>query len=171
MIITNEELRFKLLPDSMFYYFKKKIPHLDPSELLVRIEETLKFLTISPYCKCNIPVTKDIDEIWHYWIIQSEEYFKLCSNIQFGEYIHHSSNDYLEYFECSFDDHTQFLSDIEMLAMYVYNFGPFENSRLEYWALPKYLISKHNWHIEDLNEWLLLNYTDKRKPSIMCKTD
>jgi hypothetical protein len=152
--VSNEELRRRLLPEAMIAYFKKKLPKLAEGELLARIEETLKFLTLSPHCKQNIPVSQEIDEIWHLWILESQEYFELCSRIEPGNYIHHSSNDYGETQGRGNSDADQLRSDVEMLALYVRTFGAFRDDRIRYWSLPSHL-TKKGWKTSEINSWLL----------------
>src|SRR5258708_1342495 len=77
--ITTERLRAAFRPVPMAQYFGRKLPHLAPDELEARIEETLKFLMLASQCTGSIPVTGDIDEIWHYWILQTQQYDALCA--------------------------------------------------------------------------------------------
>jgi hypothetical protein len=154
MTITGHQLRDTYLTAPMLHYFQKKFSQLPETELRIRIEETLKFLAIANYCTGAIPVSRDIDEIWHYWILQTKEYEALCLSLPAGTFIHHSSNDYIGYFDRDIGKHDNSLLDIKMLANYVVNYGPFEESRVKYWLLASYLIEKCGWNIEQLNDWL-----------------
>jgi len=138
----------------MLHYFQKKLSQLPEAELRVRIEETLKFLAIATYCSSSIPVSRDIDEIWHYWILQTQEYEGLCLSLSEGKLIHHTSNDYIEYFDKNIGKHDNLSSDVKMLATYVANYGPFEENRVKYWLLASYLVEKCGWEIQALNDWL-----------------
>jgi hypothetical protein len=153
--IANEELRSAFLSPAMQHYFRKKLPDLPDVELTVRIEETLKFLGIANHCTGSIPVSREIDEIWHYWILQTKEYESLCSCLPMGEFIHHSSNAYVEYFGENSSSRENMLSNIRMLAAYVVNYGPFEESRVRYWTLASVLREKCGWDILELNDWLV----------------
>ena len=155
-MITGEELCETLLSPAMLHYFQKKLPHLPESELRVRIEETLKFLAIATYCSGSIPVSRDIDEIWHYWILQTQEYQALCASLADGEFLHHTSNDYVEYFDADISRRECLEMDVQMLATYVLNYGPFEERRIKYWLLASYLVEKCGWKIRALNDWLRL---------------
>jgi hypothetical protein len=138
----------------MHAYFRKKLPDLLRAELDARIEETLKFLVISRYCTGPIPVTKDIDDVWHYWILETKEYVTLCGALETGEFIHHTSNQYLEYFQDERQESEDLLLGVRMLATYVENFGSFEQDRTRYWLLADFLCNKRGWSVQDLNEWL-----------------
>jgi hypothetical protein len=155
MAITNRQLRDALLSPEMKHYFAKKLSPISTSEVRIRIEETLKFLNIATYCHGNIPVSKEIDEIWHYWILETKEYQKLCSSLQGRKFLHHSSNDYLEHFDKNIETRNGLTQNIAMLATYVLNYGPFEKKRLKYWPLAAHLVEKSGWSVRQLNRWLI----------------
>lgn len=154
MTITGQQLCDAYLSAPMLHYLRKKLPQLAEAELRARIEETLKFLAISAYCSGAIPVSRDIDEVWHYWILQTQEYEALCSSLFGGKFIHHTSNDYIEYFDEDVGMRDNLSLDVKMLATYVANYGPFEESRVKYWLLAEHLIERCGWKIEELNDWL-----------------
>lgn len=135
-------------------YFERRLPDVPPAEVGVRIEETLKFLNIAVYCEGGIPVTKEIDDVWHYWILETREYQALCGLLQGRRFIHHSSNAYAE---CGREDSDALRNDLEqdvaMLADYVLNYGPFEADRVRYWRLAAHLVDG-GMSVEDLNMWL-----------------
>jgi hypothetical protein len=155
MAITNQQLRDAFVSPRMKCYFEKKLSPLSCAEVAVRVEETLKFLNMATYFHCNIPVSKEIDDVWHYWILETREYDKLCSMLQGRRFVHHSSNDYLE---CSSDDIRLQSNDLEqevaMLATYALNYGPFEKSRVKYWLFAAHLVDNHGWSVARLNDWL-----------------
>ena len=144
----------------MLYYFTCKFPDLTSDELRARIEETLKFLFISHECSGAIPVSKEIDEVWHAWILQTHEYNELCERLPAKSYIHHSSNDYLRYFDPSVGESGNLIDDVKMLALYVANFGSFDFSRTKYWLLAHHLVERRGWSVEQLNDWLLSPSSD-----------
>lgn len=154
MAITGRQLRETLLGPAMLHYFGKKLPDLAPAELEARVEETLKFLAIARFCSGPIPVTREIDDVWHYWILQTEEYQRLCAALPGGEFIHHSSNDYLEYADSEIAARDNVANDVKALADYVRNFGPFQESRVRYWAYASHLLRRLGWSVDDLNDWL-----------------
>jgi hypothetical protein len=155
MIISNQQLRDTFLTPQMKCYFEKKLPALSPAELGIRIEETLKFLDIATYCVGGIPVSKEIDEIWHLWILETQEYGRLCQALQGRKFIHHSSNVYMN---CN-GDAVQPIEDelghqAALLGTYVLNYGPFQADRVRYWTLAADLVDNLGWSLEQLNEWL-----------------
>jgi hypothetical protein len=100
-------------------------------------------------------VSRDIDAIWHAWILQTREYSTLCERLPARSFIHHSSNDYLRYFDPSVGEQNDLMPDVKMLALYVANFGPFEASRTKHWLLASHLMERRGWSVEQLNDWLL----------------
>lgn len=156
MPTSNQQLRDTFLTPEMAWYFAKKLPELDRSELDMRIEETLKFLNIATYCRGNIPVTQQIDEVWHLWILETCEYERLCGLLQGREFIHHSSTAYIT---CRGDapptPEEELEEKVVALATYVKNYGPFQADRLKYWKFASLLVEDRGWSLEELNAWLL----------------
>jgi len=164
MTITGHQLCDVYLSAPMLHYFRKKFSCLTEAELRARIEETLKFLAIASDCSGAIPVSRDIDEVWHFWILQTQEYEALCLSLPGGKFIHHTSNDYIEYFDEDVGKHNNFRLDVKMLATYVANYGPFEESRVKYWLLASHLIEERGWDIQQLNDWLTLELREPARP-------
>lgn len=152
---THPMLSDALLDAPMRHYFQCKFSGLPAQELDLRIEETLRFLFISHECTGAIPVSKDIDEVWHAWILQTQEYVALCEQLPTGRYIHHSSNDYLRYFDPAVGENDELELSVKMLALYVANFGPFDEARARHWLLASHLQQRLGWSVGMLNDWLL----------------
>ncbi|MGA7557705.1 MAG: hypothetical protein WCF61_04745 [Terriglobales bacterium] len=156
MAITNQQLRDAFLNPQMHGYFEKKLPSLSSAEVLIRVEETLKFLNMATYFQCNIPVTKELDDVWHYWILETREYSQLCAKLQGGRFIHHSSNVYLNSgSEENRPQENDLEEEVAMLGTYALNYGPFERDRVKYWLFAAYLIDTCGWSLERLNDWLM----------------
>jgi len=118
----------------MKYYFDKKLAPLSSAEVDVRIEEALKYLNMAVYCNGDIPFSKEIDDVWHYWILETAEYQKLCAKLHGRTFLHHSSNDYAEYFDADAKNRKIDLEfGISILSSYVRNYGSFEPDRVKYW--------------------------------------
>ena len=135
-------------------YFEKKLPDVPPAEVGIRIEEALKFLNMATYCHGNIPVSKEIDDIWHLWILETREYDKLCSLLHGRQFVHHSSNAFAA---CADGDGEVPQNDLDeevaMLANYVLNYGPFEEERIKYWPFAAHLVNS-GFTVDQLNDWL-----------------
>ena len=164
---TNRPLRTVLLDAPMSHYFRRKFADLADDELETRSEEALRFLFISHECVGAIPISKDIDEIWHAWILQTQEYMVLCERLPTGRYIHHSANDYLSFFDPLVSERDGLEHDVKMLALYVINFGPFDERRAMHWLLARHLLQRCRWSVSTLNEWLLSEPRGIAKPRPM----
>jgi hypothetical protein len=139
----------------MEQYFQKKLPELPVDVLRLRLDETLKFLNIATYCDGPIPVTADIDEIWHLWILETQEYARLCERLQGRQFLHHTSNAYLSCVEES-DDYLERKVDVqvEILGTYYLNYGEFSAEAVPYWCFANHLVDDCGWTVGQLNEWL-----------------
>ena len=154
-MITGQQLRAEFLNPAMKHYFDMKLAPLSGEEVNVRIEETLKFLNMAVHCRGGIPVSEEIDEVWHYWILETLEYEKLCSKLTGEKMIHHSANNYLEYTDKELKILRVSLEDgITILLSYVQNYGPFEPDRARYWRFAKAIMERQNWDTAALNQWL-----------------
>jgi hypothetical protein len=135
-MITGHQLREEFLGPQMRFYFERKLEPLPSEDVLVSIEELLKYLNMAVHCNGDIPVSKEIDEVWHLWILQTEEYDQLCAKLSGGVFLHHSSNDYALFTDPGAKDRKiDRRIGIAILASYVMNYGPFEADRLKYWPL------------------------------------
>ena len=136
-------------------YFERKLPDIPQRVVGMRVEETLKFLNMALYCRGNIPVSQEIDDIWHLWILETREYQQLCSRTHGGRFIHHSSNVYAQCAGGDSDLPTNAVEqDVAVLGNYVLNYGPFEADRVNYWLLAKHLVDTCEWSVSRLNQWL-----------------
>lgn len=155
MTITNDELWKTFLSPEMWQYFKKKLRGIPMSEVRVRVEECLKFLNMATFCRGNIPVTQEIDDVWHYWILETMDYQRLCQKLTGRTFIHHHSNDYPQ----SQNKRSKSLKnsleeEVAMLSAYVTNYGPFSSNRVKYWWMADHLVTKRGWSVKQLNYWL-----------------
>lgn len=152
---SRQPLSSALLDGAMRNYFRSRFAGVPDAELDLRIEEALRFLFISHECKGSIPVSRDIDDIWHAWILQTQEYFALCERLPAGRYIHHSSNDYLRHFDSLIGEQEDLHEAVRMLALYVANFGPFDERSAGHWLLVRHMLTRWGWTLPEINDWLL----------------
>jgi hypothetical protein len=154
-MISNEQLRAAFLTPAMQHYFERKLAELSPGEVAARVEELLKFLNMTIHSHGAIPVSEEIDDVWHLWVLQTKQYSQLCRNLQGGRFIHHSSNDYEEYVDKDFRTRPADLQRaVAVLRSYVINYGPFDADRVKYWPLAAQLLHRLGWTVARFNEWL-----------------
>ena len=154
-MITTRQLREAFLSPQMKFYFDRKLTQLLSQEVDVRIEELLKYLNMAVHCNSDIPVSKEIDDVWHYWILETAEYERLCQKLHGGGFFHHTSNDYAAYVDPEAKNHRIDLTfGVSILSSYVLNYGPFEPDRVKYWPLAARLMERLGWDLDQLNAWL-----------------
>ena len=154
-MISNEQLRAAFLSPAMKFYFDRKLTPLSSDEINARIEEMLKYLNMSIHDRGEIPFSPDIDEVWHYWILETQEYALLCQKLHGGHFIHHTSIDYVMHAQpeaaaAEFD----LVRGLGVLSSYVLNYGPFAADRVQYWPLVQQLMKHLSLDLEALNAWL-----------------
>jgi hypothetical protein len=154
-MITNRQLREAFLEPQMQFYFERKLAPLPTDEVLALVEEALKFLNMAHHCYGDVPVSSEVDEVWHLWILETVEYDRLCSRLAGGVFLHHTSSDY-----ALFKDSDATSRDIDptsgiaILASYVMNYGPFAADRVRYWPLAERLVGSLGGDLNRFNAML-----------------
>ncbi|KQW02932.1 hypothetical protein [Rhizobacter sp. Root1221] len=164
-MITNEQLREAFLTPQMKYYFDKKLSPLPSVEVDARIEELLKYLNMSVHSPGDIPFSTEIDDVWHYWILQTEQYSQLCDRLYGRTFLHHTSNDYVEYEDPDAKHRRiELRRGVAILASYVFNYGPFSIDKVRYWPLAGRLMELLHWDLDRLNHWLQAPFATAADP-------
>jgi hypothetical protein len=96
-----------------------------------------------------------IDTIWHYWILQTEQYAQLCSDLSHGRFRHHSSVDYPLLGKEKLDERRELDRRVAFFVSYVRAFGVMEARRLRYWPSLELLMSTLHWDLPKMNRYLL----------------
>ena len=152
--ISDQELLETFVTPQMIRYFQAKMPELDRETLFRRICELLKYLLLVQFSPGRILFGRDIDDVWHYWILQTRQYAQLCEKL--GSFRHHSSNDYQETAEAgnavSIPNALQ--RALSFFISYYRNFGPMTNDRLACWPVLQQLAQAAEWDLEELNGFL-----------------
>lgn len=157
-MISNETLHKTFITPSIRVYLHKKLAHISPAQVDIRTEELLKFLNLSHHCSGDIPFNDEVDEIWHLWIMETQEYFALCEKIRgaANSYIHHCSSDYMQYFDSEVKTREPDMDRLfNILLSYVYNYGPFTADRIVYWPLALDIQQNSHISLDEFNQWLL----------------
>lgn len=140
----------------------KKLPsewmlsHLDsiiPDDELknIKIEEFLKFMYIvSSKGAGFIPLSKEIDEIWHEYILQTQEYHNLCMSLPGNAYIHHQTGSLDAYVEKHGREAT-IRNMVAWLPCYFHFFGKFTEHTAGYWTLVHFLMKELCFSLEEIN--------------------
>lgn len=150
--ISDNDLVNKFLTPEMELYFYKKFCKESKEVVLQKVVELLKYLClcVNDESSGNIPFSQEIDEVWHYWILQTKQYQELTSNLPAGKFIHHSSNDYNN--SATTLDIDEVERQVSFLASYVSNFSGFNEGSIKYWPMANAIMQHLKLkNIDDLN--------------------
>jgi hypothetical protein len=139
------------LPDNVYAVLARRLGDRSADELLVQTEECLKFLIItSESVPQFIPMTREVDEVWHELILQTYFYAQLCEGLPGHRFIHHQTLEIAEY--AASDTKRDLVSElVSWIPAYVSRFGPFTPERARYWSVVQYFHDKHGISLETLN--------------------
>lgn len=123
------------------------------SDCEAQIIECLKFLYLMSsqtyLIQGFLPVTQDIDDIWHYFIIQTREYELFCKRLPGGFFIHHKSIHFNVYAKTK--SREAIVRDfIKWVKPYKNYFSDFSQTMVAYWIAPKYICKTLNITPEEL---------------------
>ncbi len=147
-------LREKYVSPELYTHLFEKFPDRKKTCLEIEMEEFLKFIVLLPHTPPSptyIPVSKELDLIWHEYILETAEYQRLCESL-LGEhgFLHHHSIPYKLYRTTRTEEERQ-TEHAWWLAAYVATFGEFTAERAEYWTIVHYLIEKQGWSLREVN--------------------
>ncbi|MEI5101895.1 hypothetical protein RB200_29495 [Streptomyces sp. PmtG] len=98
-----------------------------------------------------LPVEQEIDEIWHYLILQTREYRALCEQrLPGGFFVEHRSIAYEEYQrepgrEQAIDE------ALRWIPLYVREFGPFDDGALPHWTIVRFLHEQLDMSLREIS--------------------
>ncbi|MGW4049882.1 hypothetical protein ACWENA_03560 [Streptomyces sp. NPDC004779] len=97
-----------------------------------------------------LPVEQDIDEIWHYLILQTREYRTLCEDRLPGRFfIHHRSIAYEDYQEEPGRERA-LEEALRWIPLYCREFGPFDEGALPHWTIVRFLHEEMGLSLADI---------------------
>ncbi|MEU4352023.1 hypothetical protein [Streptomyces sp. NPDC023838] len=123
----------------------------DSSHVRHQVRECLRYLyLVSQYPErlggLFLPVEQEIDEIWHFLILQTREYRELCEGrLPGGYFIHHRSIAYTDYTASPnerAEEKARVIAAEEALRwipLYTASFGPFDEDALPHWTIVRFL--------------------------------
>ena len=124
-----------ILDDKYRLYLLRKLPERLPAILEIQAREVLKYLylvSLAPRSGIRVLVTQELDEIWHYLILETKAYAQLCKALPSGRFLNHSSNDYPGDQEPE-DPEAILHFELLLYANYVRLFGEFTDDTVHYW--------------------------------------
>ncbi|MFE3665180.1 hypothetical protein ACFXOR_19765 [Streptomyces sp. NPDC059164] len=125
-------------------HFRDKAPQAPPGFVERQVTECLRYLYLVSRHRDRLsglflPVEQDIDEIWHYLILQTREYRALCEERLPGRFfIDHRSIAYENYQEEP--GREKALEEaLRWIPLYCREFGPFDEGALPHWTMVRFL--------------------------------
>ncbi|MFF4607742.1 hypothetical protein ACFY12_34015 [Streptomyces sp. NPDC001339] len=145
--ISADALR-ELLGDALYTevvdHFDAKSADLSREFVTRQVTECLRYLyLVSRYhdrlAGLFLPVEQEIDEIWHYLILQTREYRALCEERLPGRFfIEHRSIAYEAYQQEP--GREQVIEEaLRWIPLYCREFGPFDEGALPHWTIVRFL--------------------------------
>jgi hypothetical protein len=133
-------------------HLKAKFPQVADDELQRRISEFFKFIYLQSMKDSGfIPVTKEVDDIWHEYILQTRDYAVLCQDLPSKQFVHHQT--------ISLEQYVGRVNRVEaiktMLAWvpnYRTHFGDFTELNAPYWLIVVFLSNEMNFTLEQINK-------------------
>ena len=152
--ILREQLLTEYLTSKMQSYFFKMLPKELPHYIELKIVELLKYLVLAHYIDGPIPFSKEMDELWHLWILQTQQYQELCLSLPGKKFIHHSSNDYGNQ-DPDIASSEAFSKQLSFLVSYRHNFGEFTSDIVQFWPYAKQIMMVEKLDINGFNQYLM----------------
>lgn len=126
-----------------------RLEHWTDSDRLIAVREYERFFALAVNFKktLDLPVSKEIDQIWHYCILSTQEYFDTCR--RFGtDYLHHEPRIGSS---VTLPPEQKAKHDLEWILSYVQNFGKFDAEAIRCWPVINRMCSKSGWTLADFN--------------------
>ncbi|MGI5532344.1 hypothetical protein ACQEVX_34760 [Streptomyces syringium] len=153
--VSAEDLKALLgsrLHDEVVKYFTGKT-EAAPDFVERQVLECLRYLYLisrhrEQLSGLFLPVEQEIDEIWHYLILQTREYRELCEERLPGRFfIHHRSIGYEDYQQEP--GREQAIEEaLRWIPLYCREFGPFDEGALPHWTIVRFLHQQLDMSLE-----------------------
>lgn len=149
-----------MLKESYRNMIKSRIEGREEQLLEVQIAECLKYLAIVSLTQGRrLPVTPDVDDVWHELILQTRDYRELCETLPGARFVDHESIDPASY-NRRVGDSTFVEEWVQWVPDYVQSFGPFTELAGRQWNVVNFLRDVVGMSLEEINE---LGRTSKAK--------
>lgn len=131
---------------------KSRIEGRSDDLLELQLRETLRFLAITSLTTGRrLPITPDVDVVWHELILQTASYQELCRSLPGDRFIHHESITPTEYNARVGDD--RFVEEwVQWIPDYVQNFGPFTRESADCWNVVLFLEQRLGMTLDEINQ-------------------
>lgn len=140
----------------MLDHLSKLFASLEKEELMRRVNEFMKFIYIASVADLDLmTISKELDEIWHAFILQTREYEKLCLSLPGKRFIHHQSGMLSDYLQ-SQNRLKVVRKMLEWIPHYYKYFGAFTEETAKYWFVVRFLMSELQLSLAQVNAFAKL---------------
>jgi hypothetical protein len=154
--ISDADLLRTYVTPQMMAYFQAKMSDVRSDTIIIRVCELLKYLILIEFSPGRILFSREVDDIWHYWILQTHQYRQLCDKLPGKCFRHHSSVDYQKSMDIvAIKDRSEAARRIlSFFVSYHRNFGPLAPDRVTCWPTAQRIMEVTFWGLSDLNNFL-----------------
>ncbi|MFF1692181.1 hypothetical protein ACFVXC_00945 [Streptomyces sp. NPDC058257] len=160
---TAEDLLGSALHGEVVAYFTAKTEH-HRTHVEHQVRECLRYLYLVSRHPDRLgglflPVEQEIDEIWHFLILQTREYRELCEQrLPGGDFIHHRSIAYTDYQDGDqggdrADAGRRVAAEeaLRWIPFYAAAFGPFDEDALPHWTIVRFLHQEMDMSLAEIS--------------------
>lgn len=149
--MTFPELIKKHPSVAMRTHLQARFPQVAEDELQRRINEFFKFIYLQSMNDTGfIPVTQEIDDIWHEYILQTRDYEALCRDLPLQQFVHHQTIS-LEQYASKRNRKEVVKAMLDWLPNYRKHFGNFTELSAPHWLVVVFLAKELNLTLDQIN--------------------
>ncbi|RDI67921.1 hypothetical protein [Nocardia pseudobrasiliensis] len=140
---------------------------IDEPTARTQVREAVRYLTlVSAHPQALgglfLPVEQQIDEVWHYLILQTREYTDLCENrLPGGHFIHHRSISYGDYGDRQSRE-TMLEQSLRWIPLYCGRFGDFDAEGARWWTMVRFLHEEMGYGLAEISALAPADATESR---------
>ena len=136
------------VPEDMHAVLMRRVPGVAASQLQLRVAEFLKFLQLAACMNArHLPISAEIDEVWHAFILETRVYAALCE--QAGGFVHHTAKEA----DPGSTTLRQLDDDLAFVVAYLEHFGEFPKAALPLWPALNRLSAHLGVSIDELGHF------------------
>ncbi|MFI5776665.1 hypothetical protein [Nocardia sp. NPDC051570] len=129
---------------------------IDEATARAQVREAVRYLTLvsahpGELGGLFLPVEQQIDEVWHYLILQTREYRDLCeTRLPGGHLIEHRSISYGDYGEAQSRE-AMLEQSLRWIPLYCGRFGDFDAEGARWWTMVRFLHEEMGYPLADIS--------------------
>jgi hypothetical protein len=139
--------------DIIFQKYKNS-PREDVINCLTELMKYLYLVSKHPKMLAGtfVPITQEVDELWHQMILQTRYYPQICERLPGKRLVHHESMPFEDYVSEHEDQNKLVHEILRWVPYYVKTFGDIQPSAIRYWCFFGSVLEVQNLGLDKLNE-------------------